>query len=256
MNNSVSMKQASNLLLALSAAFLVTACGGSGSATTDTTAAAATPTPTPSPAAAPTPAPTPAATPSPAATPTPTPAPTPTPTPTPAPTPTPTSVYRLVGSYDKTECVFDSSTGLTWEGKPTSGFRVNTNMYSNYDDVTQLQKGSSVSAVMPTQAEVDAATNTIGYMNAVNAMSLCGYSDWRVPSFSELDSININTWSTGTVGLVTGVAEWFPNTSWGRTWTSTQVPSTPYGAKTLSFGYSTGHFDWLRRDTARLRLVR
>lgn len=243
-NHAKKMKPASTLLLAMSVAFLVVACGGgSGTPTTETTTAGATPspTPTPMPSASPDGSPTPSATP--AAT-------------TPTSTPAPTSVYRLVGSYDKTECVFDSSTGLTWEGKPTSGFRVNTNMYSNYDDVTQLQKGSSVSAVMPTQAEVDAATNTIGYMNAVNAMSLCGYSDWRVPSFSELDSININTWSTGTVGLVTGVAEWFPNTSWGRTWTSTQVPSTPYGAKTLSFGYSTGHFDWLRRDTARLRLVR
>lgn len=165
-------------------------------------------------------------------------------------------MYRLVGSYDKTECVFDSSTGLTWEGKPTSGFRVNTNVYTNYDDVTQLQKGSSTSAVMPTQAEVDAPTNTIGYVNAVNAMRLCGYSDWRVPSFSELDSININTWSTGTAGLVVGVAEWFPNTNLGRTWTSTQVPSTPYGVKTLSFGFSTGHFDMLRRDNSKVRLVR
>lgn len=245
-NHTKTIKQASNLLLALSAAFWVAACGGGSGTATDT------PTPSPTPAATPTPTPSPAATP----TPTPTPSPAATPSPTPTPTPTPTSVYRLVGSYDKTECVFDSSTGLTWEGKPTSGFRVNTNMYTNFDDVTQLQNGSSLSSMLPTQAEVDASTNTMGYVNALNAMRLCGYSDWRVPSFSELDSININTWSIGTPGLVAGVAEWFPNTSLSRTWTSTQVPSTPYGARTLSFGFSTAHFDWARRDTARLRLVR
>lgn len=252
MNNSQRMKQVSNLLLALSATFFVAACGGGSGTATDTA------TPSPAPAAAPTPMPSPNPTPAPSATPTPgaTPAPTPaaTPTATPTPTPAPTSVYRLVGSYDKTECVFDSSTGLTWEGKPTSGFRVNTNMYTNFDDVTQLQKGSSTSAVMPTQAEVDASTNTIGYVNAVNAMRLCGYSDWRVPDFNELSSVNI--FDTTNTGLNSSVLPWFPNSSYGRTWTSTPVPSESYGARTISFGSGGGHFNWLRYNTSRLRLVR
>lgn len=237
------MKPASTLLLALSVAFLVVACGGgSGTPSTETTTAGATPssTPTPTPSASPDGSPTPSATP--AAT-------------TPTSTPAPTSVYRLVGSYDKTECVFDSSTGLTWEGKPTSGFRVNTNTYTNYDDATKAQKGTPSFSTMPTQLEVDALNNTIGYVAEINRIRLCGYSDWRLPSYSDLLSINIHGQATGNLSLVSGVAEWFPNTSYGMTWTSTPDPLYDAGAQMVWFG-GTGHYKMARQSPYRVRLVR
>jgi Protein of unknown function (DUF1566) len=255
-NRAKTIKQVSNLLVALSAAFLVAACGGGSGTATDTTTAGATPSPTPTP----TPTPTPSATPTLGATPTPTSTPTPVSAPAPAPTPTPTSVYRLVGSYDKTECVFDSSTGLTWEGKPTSGFRVNTNQYTNYDNTTTLQKripGVPDTFAMPTLAEVNAATNSMGYVAAVNAISLCGYTNWRLPSFSELMTINIDLgYPYVTYGLAADVAPWFPNSSFGMTWTSTPDPSATYGAQMLNFGAHSGHFIFGRKEVFRVRLVR
>ena len=43
------------------------------------------------------------------------------------------------GTYDLTECVKDNSTGLIWEGKPTSGDRSTDNTYTNYDNTPGRQ---------------------------------------------------------------------------------------------------------------------
>jgi Protein of unknown function (DUF1566) len=230
------MQQASTLLLALSAAFLVVACGGgSGTATTDTTATAGT---TPSP--------------------TPTPAPTPSATPTPTPAPTPTSVYRLVGSYDKTECVFDISTGLTWEGKPTGGFRAFSNSYTNYDDATKLQKYSYATQMTtaPKLSDINASTNTIGYVNAINKMGLCGYTNWRMPTLNELLTLNISGSADIKESLSQEILDWFPNTFRTWLWTSTPDPLNDPGAYTLRFGNTDYHLPSGRQGLFEIRLVR
>jgi hypothetical protein len=251
-NHTKRKNHASTLLMALSAACLVAACGGGSGTATDTTAASTTPTPAPATSTTPTPSATPTATPTPGA------------APTPAATPTPTSVYRLVGSYDKTECVFDSSTGLTWEGKPATGFRANTNTFTNYDNTTTLQiriPGVTDTFAMPTLAEVNAATNSIGYAAAVNAAALCGYTNWRMPTKAELLTINIvangglGTNGSG-FGLDGDVTAWFPNTINGMTWTSTPFQNgVEDGANMVSFGGS-GHFGWGRKSPLKVRLVR
>lgn len=80
--------------------------------------------------------------------------------------------YRLVpksgaGNYDRTECVFDAITGLTWEGKTNDGgVRDHGRLYSNYGD----GRTGDASA----------------YVIQVNRMELCGYGDWRLPTAFEL----------------------------------------------------------------------
>ena len=45
------------------------------------------------------------------------------------------------GTYTKEECVKDNSTGLIWEGKPTTGTaRLASTKYTNYDSLIALQK--------------------------------------------------------------------------------------------------------------------
>lgn len=77
--------------------------------------------------------------------------------------------YSAVGSYDKTECVKDNITGLTWEGKPSSGLRAINNTYTNYGDSRNGDAGA--------------------YVTAVNATGLCGHTDWRLPTRDELYSL-------------------------------------------------------------------
>ncbi|AOW12375.1 hypothetical protein LPB72_07985 [Hydrogenophaga crassostreae] len=118
----------------------------------------------------------------------------------------PTGKYSLIGSYSREECVKDNVTGLIWEGKPASGFRVSSNIHTNYDDSTQPQKPVDfLSSPYPTQAEINAVSNTVGYANYVNSTALCGSSAWRLPTSEELATLFVeNVWEDPL---------WFPNSA-------------------------------------------
>ena len=72
--------------------------------------------------------------------------------------------------------------------------------------------------VPPTQAEVDASTNSIGYKTAVNASNLCGSGAWRLPTKDELFGI-VKTSEYPTIDNT-----WFPNTVDWFYWTSSPYP--------------------------------
>lgn len=97
--------------------------------------------------------------------------------------------YSQVGNYPITDCVKDNVTGLTWEGKPLTGSRAADKTFTNYDDTTIKQVYTVAGAIVPTQAQVDASTNSIGFKNAVNAAALCGFTDWRMPTAKELQTL-------------------------------------------------------------------
>ena len=140
--------------------------------------------------------------------------------------------YSTVGSYAKTECVKDNLTGLTWEGKPTTGLRAASNTYTNYDNTAASQVSNSI-VFNPTQAQIDAATNTVGYVNAVNASALCGYTDWRLPTADELQGI-----VDYGVAYLTGPtvdASWFPNTVDDGYWSSSPYAGNDYLTRLVSF---------------------
>ncbi|MEQ1537057.1 MAG: hypothetical protein ABL923_14370 [Burkholderiaceae bacterium] len=176
---------------------LLTACGGGGGGSGNG-----------EPVAEPTATPSTTATPSPTGTPTPSPSGTPTATPTPTPTACVGEAISFVGPsrvfkgcdaanvatyYDLSECVRDS-TGLIWEGKTPSGsggLRDASRQFTDYDNpakeqVTKLSYQTNENPYrFPTNAEISANTNSIGYQNAVNATRLCGLSNWRRPTLSE-----------------------------------------------------------------------
>ena len=126
--------------------------------------------------------------------------------------------------YDKTECVRDNATGLIWEGKTPFGLRAGDNQYNNLDSTSLLQIAAnavpltvSTPARKPTQAEIDAPDNSTGYKNNVNALFVCGSSQWRMPSKDELQTLRL----PGTTAQID--LDWFPNTNLnGYYCTSTQ----------------------------------
>ena len=140
--------------------------------------------------------------------------------------------------YDKTECVRDNASGLIWQGQTAAGtgLRANDQYKTNFDSITELQKydttvGSFGGFRAPTQAEIDASTNSIGFKNTVNATDLCGSATWRLPTKDELLGI-VKTTEAPKIDN-----EWFPNTpQYGWYWTSSPYAGTPSFAWDVHFG--------------------
>jgi Protein of unknown function (DUF1566)/Bacterial Ig-like domain (group 2) len=162
--------------------------------------------------------------------------------------------YSAVGSYALTECVKDNITGLTWEGKPTTGARAASNAYTHYDDTNaeQVYDFDTDTASKPTTLQINAATNASGYRNSVNAIGLCGYNDWRLPTAKELQTIvDYGVASPGP----TIDSTWFPNTVGSAYWTSS--PYVGYSSYAWSVIFLDGSVGDLSRNyTYYVRLVR
>ena len=138
------------------------------------------------------------------------------------------STANLPEYYDKTECVRDNTTGLIWQGQTSegSGLRANDQFKTNFDSTTALQiyshhlpsdgiKDAVFFYIAPTQAQIDATSNSIGFKNAVNASKLCNVSTWRLPTNNELLGL-IRLTENSIVDK-----SWFPNMPpKGKYWTS------------------------------------
>ena len=186
-------------------------------------------------------------------------APTPTPSCT-AATINPAEPYSLVFKgcdannvatyYDKTECVRQNSTGLIWQGQTPAGtgLRAFNQNYTHFDSTTELQIANDTTFVAPTQDEVDASTNSIGFKNAVNATNLCGSGAWRLPTKDELLSIvKINA----AAPMID--TDWFPNTS-RSFWTSSTDAGDALDAWNVDFKRGVAKFNG-RGSNLAVRLV-
>lgn len=153
--------------------------------------------------------------------------------------------------YDKTECVRDNATNLIWEGKTSAGLRAVDNKYNNLDSTSLLQIAANtvpsttpLPARSPTQAEIDAPDNAVGYKNKVNALSLCGSNRWRLPTLTELQTLRLP-------GLTTQIdMGWFSNTNFnGYYATSTQFGTQVERSSVIQFyEKGAGTVDNLLRD--------
>jgi Protein of unknown function (DUF1566) len=157
-------------------------------------------------------------------------------------------VGTLAVYYPLTECVRDNTTGLIWEGKPGTGPR-RANLYlTNFDSTVGNQAWTFDNPPQPrpaTQDEINAPTNTVGYINAVNSSGLCG-GTWRLPNTNELVSLFRRLDPT-----------WLPNQMgfWGY-WSS-----TPARAEFPGFAHEVEYHGMTRIEVLRengyfVRLVR
>jgi hypothetical protein len=147
-------------------------------------------------------------------------------------------------------CTRDNTTGLVWEVKSTDGgLRDLNKTYTNYDDPTQPQKSNGSSVTNPTQAEIDAASNSIGFLNAVNSSRLCGSSGWWMPSRDELFGL-INNVYTPMIDPT-----FFPNTLSANFWSGSLDLDYPHYAWYVCFTHGNcmyGNLDRFYDQSIRL----
>jgi fibronectin type 3 domain-containing protein len=152
-------------------------------------------------------------------------------------------------------CTYDNVTGLMWEVKtddPVPGLRDWTLTYTNYDSTTAAQKYDPVTNTYPTQAEIDAASNSIGFKNRVNSQTLCGHNDWRLSTADELHSLVDDGVAAGGPTID---AAWFPNMQSGYFWSASPYVGNSTYAWVVNF--SDGFvLNYDRYSTYYVRLVR
>jgi len=151
----------------------------------------------------------------------------------------------LGGNPTDWACTKDNVTGLIWEVKTTSGLRSGAHLYSWYS-TDGTANGGNVGAVGSdtcggtlAAAPYNNRCNTQNFVAAVNAVGLCGASDWRLPTRKEVLSIM----HSGRVNPALD-GDYFPNTiasgPWGWfQWTSTNF-SFGSGFTALAADVSSG----------------
>jgi hypothetical protein len=157
-------------------------------------------------------------------------------------------------------CVRDNLTGLVWEVKEQG---TNVNSVSNtYSWFFSDNNGGFEGAVNPALANCGLAQcNTTAFVDAINATGLCGFFDWRIPTYQELQSILHLGKSSGPLIDESN----FPNTSdvttgplfyWARE-ASADGPQGDAAQNAWAIDFSTGNDNFLNKSSAaRIRLVR
>lgn len=148
-------------------------------------------------------------------------------------------------------CVYDFVTGLTWEVKFIENTLRNwVSQYSWYNP--DFDRNGGEPGIQNGGFCQFSACDTESYINAVNAANLCGYSDWRLPSRQELNSII--SYSVGQPNVYMHDLNYFVFTLSGMTfWTATTDSEEPTQAWVFVGPFS---YPILKSSTARIRLVR
>jgi Protein of unknown function (DUF1566)/Repeat of unknown function (DUF5648) len=99
--------------------------------------------------------------------------------------------------YLPSNCVKDEVTGLVWEGFGTHVDATWT-LYTNFLD--------------PLLGDVNAHNNAASYVSRINALALCGFSDWRLPNMSEINNLITPNADFVAVHRVPSVSGWTSDT--------------------------------------------
>ena len=148
-------------------------------------------------------------------------------------------------------CVKDNVTGLMWEVKTDGGRHDAAHTYTWYNSNSNENGGASGALGDNTTCSLSNC-NTESYVTEVNSAGLCGYTDWRMPTVTELQGLlNYNNVGNGN----TLENEFFLIPANGDFWSASPFASNNDGAWGVDFddGFVGSHG---RSSGRRVRLVR
>lgn len=147
------------------------------------------------------------------------------------------------------ECVHDISNRLTWEVKKNDGgIRDRDNTYSWQQGANDRYSGVSDGGRCTGGIDCD----TSSYVRAMNEQRLCGYSDWRLPSREELETLVAHNNDTKQASIDTGH---FPQAVPSWYWTASENPGDHNYAWYVLFRNGIALND-LKERPKHIRLVR
>lgn len=149
-------------------------------------------------------------------------------------------------------CTYDNNTGLMWEVKvnDNSHLRHMDWTYSWYDSAHNY--GGNAGAANNGACLAAGRCDTEKYVADVNAATLCGHADWRMPTLNEL--YNLADRGIAYPGSTIDPT-YFPNTLASVFWSGSPAAGVSDYAWNVNFGNGVDY--WVSRNNAyRVRLVR
>ena len=148
-------------------------------------------------------------------------------------------------------CTKDNVTGLVWEVKTQTLTRSKDLTYTWYNSNTATNGGSAGTA-NGGECLVAGHCDTEKYVADVNVAALCGFSDWRLPTIKELESIADFSGANAEAAVD---ATYFPNTPSGNTWASSPLANYSSFAWSVYFKEGNANFG-AKSNKYAVRLVR
>ncbi len=149
-------------------------------------------------------------------------------------------------------CTRDNVTGLIWEIKTTNGLRSKDHTYTWYNSNAATNGGAAGTASGGTCATVGRC-DTEKFVADVNAVGLCGASDWRIPTKNEL--VSIVDYGIAYPGPTIDTT-WFPYTPTSFFWSASAYAGNSGNAWYGYFGDGNAGSGSVKSNAYQVRLVR